>query len=224
MLLIMDQHEILIAAKNQEIDECKRAAEGLQKINGSLQKTIENLTTRLEMCEKSIGLDKERKETLLKETEYQRVTYLWHVHAEDVKCNEVYSNPFSVESLFFQLGIRNDSGNLSVGLYRCRAGKNIYGRLSVGWFQCPDDDNNRWPYLNYVPKFIIRIFILGPKERVEQGYMSCNSLSRYFRLSGRYLRSRPFCIYFQEENPQFRNLFNNDRLQIHCETKPLVEL
>ena len=206
----MDQQETAIAAKNQEIEECKIAIERLHKTNENLQKTIENLTTRLEICENNISHDKEKKEALLTKTEFQRVTYVWLVPVQDLKLKEQFSSSFYVgsESLCFKLGMTNVFGSLSVGLYRCRRGGDGY-----------------FTYLNRVNNFEFRIFILGPDGRVEQRHKSCNSNSGYFSIGEFYDRSLPLCLSsFNEEDPQFRNLFYDGRLQIHCEIKPLIEL
>ena len=210
MLSRMDQQEKAIAAKNQEIEECKTAVGKLQKINENLQKTVENLTTRLEMCENDIGHDKEKKEALLTKTEFQHVTYVWLVPVENLKRKEQFSSTFYVgsESLCFELGIKNVFGSLSVGLYRCRG---------------PGDSFDT--YLDRVKNLAFRIFISGPDGRVEQEYNSCNSHSGRFQIGDYYPRSLPLTLrIFDEEDPQFRSLFWNDRLEIHCEIKPLIEL
>ena len=209
MLSRIDQQEIAIAAKNQEIEECKTTVERLQKINESLQNTIEKLTTRLEICESNIDHDKEKKEALLTKTEFQRVTYVWLVPVDDLKRKEPFSSRFYVgsESLCFQLGITNVLGKLSVGLYRNRP----FG-------------HSRYTYIARPLNFVFRIFILGP-DRVEQRYVSCNSNSGYFSIGDYYERSIPLYLpIFDVEDPQFRNLFYDGRLQIHCEVKPLIEL
>lgn len=209
MLSRIEQQEKAIAAKNQEIEECKTAVERLQKINESLQNTIEKLTTRLEICESNIDHDKEKKEALLTKTEFQRVTYVWLVPVDDLKHKEQFSSTFYVgsESLCFQLGITNVYGKLSVGLYRYRAA-----------------GNSSYAYIARPLNFVFRIFILGPNG-VEQYYVSCNSNSGYFSIGDYYERSMPVCLpIFDVEDPQFRNLFYNGRLQIHCEVKPLIEL
>ena len=209
MLSRIDQQEIAIAAKNQEIEECKTTVERLQKINESLQNTIEKLTTRREICESNIDHDKEKKEALLTKTEFQRVTYVWLVPVDDLKRKEQFSSRFYVgsESLCFQLGITNVLGKLSVGLYRNRP----FG-------------HSRYTYIARPLNFVFRIFILGP-DRVEQRYVSCNSNSGYFSIGDYYERSIPLYLpIFDVEDPQFRNLFYDGRLQIHCEVKPLIEL